>query len=43
MVVSYCHMKRSEPGRKRCMQHNFFYFAYADRMGIIGLMQYTFA
>ncbi len=30
-------------GRRRFMPRNFFYYAYAGHLGIIGLIQYTFA
>ncbi|WP_235423085.1 hypothetical protein [Enterobacter hormaechei] len=41
-VVSFRRITCPE-GHKRFMPHNFFYHASVARMGIIGLMQYTFA
>ncbi|WP_270655252.1 TraX family protein [Enterobacter bugandensis] len=40
-VVSFCR-KICPEGRKRFMPRNFFYYAYAGHLGIIGLIQTTF-
>lgn len=42
VVVSFCREICPE-GRQRFMPRNFFYYAYAGHLGIIGLIQYTFA
>ncbi|EPN4913082.1 MULTISPECIES: TraX family protein [Enterobacter] len=41
-VVPFCR-KICPEGRKRFMPRNFFYYASAGHLGIIGLIQYTFA
>lgn len=40
-VVSFCRQISPE-GRRRFMPRNFFYYAYAGHLGIIGLVQSTF-
>ena len=42
VVVSFCREICPE-GRQRFMPRNFFYYAYAGHLGIIVLIQYTFA
>ncbi|RTM73047.1 conjugal transfer protein TraX, partial [Enterobacter hormaechei subsp. xiangfangensis] len=40
-VVSFCRQICPE-GRRRFMPRNFFYYAYAGHLGIIGLVQSAF-